>query len=179
MDKNGRSELGAHICLILCSIPSYFGGMTTSDKTVAISQDDNHKYCSKLSNVTWKFWKPGPKGPRINSECLTWPTSSEQCCPFSVYVSLDCTVLPYFLGFWYLSSILQINEAVLHWLTYFNMTAESLKKIYSTRMRFFLLRSLSHTELCLTFIPPSAAIYYISPISHLLSRHFYLDSPVS
>ena len=136
MDKNIRPELGACICLILCSIQSYFGGLITLDKTVASSRNDNHMYCSKLSYVTWKFWKPGPKGPRSNSECLTWPTSSDQGCAFSVYLSIGRAGLPYYVGFRYLSSTLQINGAFLHWLTYFNMTAESLKKIYSTRMRF-------------------------------------------
>lgn len=57
--------------------------------------------------------------------------------------------------------------AFLRWPAYFNVTAASLKKIYSARVRFLLPRSLSHVELWLTFIPPSAAVYHISPNSHL------------
>lgn len=52
MDKNVRPEVGARIYLILCSIQSYFGGITTLDKTVASSRDDNQTYYSKLSYVT-------------------------------------------------------------------------------------------------------------------------------
>lgn len=60
-------SLGLPTCLILCSISFYFGGMTTWDKTAASSRDKCHTYCSNLSNVMWKNWKPGPKGPISNS----------------------------------------------------------------------------------------------------------------
>lgn len=162
---------------LLC--PNFFWKDEYTGPKSSSSRDDNLKYCSNLSSVIWEFGNLVQKGCRSNSECLPWPTLSEQCCALSGYSSLGCTVLPYFLGFLYLSSALQIKGALLHWLTYFNMTAESLKKIYSTRTRFFLLRSLSHVELCLTFIPPSAAVYYISPNSHLFFRHFYLECPAS
>lgn len=52
MGKNVRPEIGGRIYLILCSIQSYFGGITTLDKTVASSRDDSHTQCSKLSYVT-------------------------------------------------------------------------------------------------------------------------------
>lgn len=90
-----------------------------------------------------------------------------------------CNTLPYFLCFLYLSSVLQTKGAVLHWFTYFNMTAVSLKKIYLTGTSFLSLGLFLHFELYLTFIFLSATVYYISPISHLLFRQFYLECPVS
>lgn len=114
-----------------------------------------------------KILETWAKGPRSNSECLTWPTSSEQGWAFSVYLSLGWAGLPYFLGFWDLSSTLQINGAFLHWLTYFNMTAESLKKIYSTRMRFLPPQfSLSH------WVMPHIRSSLCCNISHLPNFSF-------
>lgn len=55
----------------------------------------------------------------------------------------------------------------------------SKEDLFDTNEIFFLLRSLSHIELCLTFIPPSAAVYYTSPNSRLFFRHFYLECPGS
>lgn len=168
--------------MIPCSVPFFFffwKDEYTGHRNTAGSRDDNLKYCSNHSNVIWEFGNLVQKGLRRISECPPRPTLSERCGAFSGHSSLGCTVLPYFFGFLYLSSLLQTKGALLHWLTYFSMTAESLKKIYSTRVWFFLLGSLSHIELCLTFIPPSAAVYYISPNPHLFLRHFYLKCPVS
>lgn len=90
-----------------------------------------------------------------------------------------CPYLPYFLCFLYLSSVLQTKEAVLHWFTYFNMTAVSLKKIYLTSASFpslSLSSALSYISRLFPFLPQ----YIVSPpISRSLFRHFHPECAVS
>lgn len=89
-----------------------------------------------------------------------------------------CSPLPYFLCFLYLSSILQTKGAVLHWFTYFNMTAVSLKKIYLTRMgspSLGLSSSLSYISHSFSLLLQ----YIISPQLLIFLRHFHQECPVS